>query len=86
MTPLKIEILLHYYCCPNEYRDGDLSAPAVEEAICWFLANDLLEAAAPDKRKYGASYQTTPKAKALIEAWCNTPLPVSVWVIPGATK
>jgi hypothetical protein len=83
MTPLKIEILLHYYCSPEEYREGDLSAPAVEEAIEWFLDNGLLELADHrDKEKCGGSFRATDRAKALIEAWCNTPLPVSVWVIP----
>lgn len=30
MSPLEIEILLHYYYCPGDYQDGDFSAPAAE--------------------------------------------------------
>lgn len=37
MTPLQIEILLHYYTRTGEYRDGDFSAPAVREAIVNFV-------------------------------------------------
>lgn len=43
MTPLQIEILLHYNCGSTDYRDGDFSAPAVSEALRQFQVEDLLE-------------------------------------------
>lgn len=43
MTPLEIEVLLHYYSRSTDYRGGDFSAPAVRDAINGYLANGLLE-------------------------------------------
>jgi hypothetical protein len=81
MSPIQIEILLHYHCCVDEYRDGDLSAPAVQETLRCFVDERLLEPVIPTDA-YTATFKTTPRAEALISAWCDMPLPVQVWVIP----
>jgi len=80
VTPLKMEILLHYYYSPEEYRDGDLSAPAVDEALFWACSEGLLTSI--EKSQYGATYAQTDRLRALVDAWLNVPLPVQVWVIP----
>lgn len=78
MSPLMIDMLLHYYTTPTEYRDGDLSAPAVREAIEWFKDNGMLEVVMGKSATYGV----TPKAVAWIEHVCSLPLPKQVWVMP----
>jgi hypothetical protein len=80
MTPLMMEILLHYYYSPEEYRDGDLSAPAVHDSIQWACCEGLLEPIM--KNQYGATFKSTDRCRALVNAWCDMPLPVQVWVIP----
>ncbi|SRR5258708_18365750 len=43
MSPLQIEILLHYNSRVDDYRNGDHNAPAVREAFDWFVRELLLE-------------------------------------------
>lgn len=80
MSPLEINILLHYHCSSVDYRDGDFSAPAVRDSIDAFKGDlGLLE---PDNSEWQRTYKLTPKAAAWIEAICNLPLPVCTWTIP----
>lgn len=41
MTPLELSILLHYYGCADDFRNGDFSAPAVSAAFETFLDPDV---------------------------------------------
>lgn len=43
MTPLQIEIVLHYYVRPTDYRDGDFTAPAVSQALDHFKRAGVLK-------------------------------------------
>ncbi len=40
MTPLEIDILIHYYACADDFRD--LDAPAIREAIDKFVGEGIL--------------------------------------------
>lgn len=86
MTPLQIDILLWYYTRAVDYRDGDLSAPAVREAIDEFRVSTRLLVAIPqgdhspgDHR----SYRLTERGEAYVAALQSLPLPECRWVVPG---
>jgi len=80
MTPLQIQILFHYRCHMNDFREGDFSAPAVREAIDVFLRDNMLENAiqyfmTPQNRCYCLSA----RGKAFVDYVCSLPLPVEEW-------
>ena len=79
MTPLQIDILLHYYARANDYLDGDFSAPAVRQAIDDFKSENMLERATGES---GATYQITERARVYIEVLLSVPLPMQRWVMP----
>jgi len=79
MTPLEIDILLHYYCRAVDYRDGDFSAPAVRSAIDMFRGE--LELLKPCDEG-GKTYQLTARGLVYVQALQNVPLPVQKWVMP----
>lgn len=83
MSPLRISILLHYFCSPTDFREGDLSAPAVREAINDFLQEGFLrEAGRGGDEQYKAHYFITNKGRFYADALCAVPAPVAVWSIP----
>jgi hypothetical protein len=82
MTPLQIEILLHYWSRAEDYRQGDFSAPAVREAIDWFMHEGMLERNMSADRL--TSYRTTDRAQAWIRHVTDLPLPTMTWVIEAA--
>lgn len=77
MTPLKIEMMLHYYTSATDYRDGDFSAPAVREAINWFRDEAGMLAANDPKAGKDTAYSITEKGKFYVEYICSVPLPVT---------
>jgi hypothetical protein len=77
MTPLGIEILLHYYTTPGQYRDGDFSAPAVSEALRHFADTGLL------RGNHRDGYTSTEATEVYVGAICSVPAPVQKWVIPS---
>ena len=80
MTPLEIEILIHYYGHADDFRSGDFSAPAVRDAIDWFKdGGKLLEL---DASGNGRSYKLSERGVVFVEALCNTKLPEQRWVMP----
>jgi hypothetical protein len=85
VTPLQIEILLHYHCRADDYRNGDHTAPAVKEAIDWFLTNDMVRHEGfrleylEDGRTLAARYALTSRGKAFIEYLQMIPLPTASW-------
>lgn len=88
MTPLEIEILMHYGCKADDYRNGDHSAPAVTDALNRFLNEGLLthDGFKPECFTNGAlkaRYAVTPRARFYLEALCQVPLPIQKWVMPG---
>lgn len=80
-TPLEMQILLHYYYSPEDYKQGDYSAPSVREAINSFRDQHGLIREKLEKDSYGL-YEITERGRALVHAALKTPLPVQVWVIP----
>lgn len=80
MTPLQLSILTHYYGCAGDFRNGDFSAPAVREAIDFFIAEDMIwrtlhEAPPPH-------YRLTSKGNFFVEHLCSIPLPEIKFYIP----
>lgn len=87
MTPLEIEILMHYYCRADDYRDGDHSAPAVKASLDSFVESDLLtlEGFRPERFEDGrlkARYAVTDRTRAYLAALQEVPLPVQKWIMP----
>lgn len=85
MTPLEIDIIMHYYCRADDYREGDFTAPAVRETINRF--RDELGLLEPNKRdrqfcEPSAAYQLTERGRVFIDALMKVPLPVQKWVMP----
>ena len=75
MTPLQINILLHYYACANDFRDGDFDAPAVREELQRFYSEGLLATGT-----YPVMHAITDRGRVYAEALQEVPLPE--W-IPG---
>ena len=84
MSPLEIEILLHYYqCFPTDFRDGNFCEPAVEDAIERFRdTHNLLEPTQSMDVCHEPHYQITERGRVFVEALCNVPLPIKMWVVP----
>ncbi len=83
-NPLMISIALHYWTSPEEYDGGDTDhfhSGAVQGILRDYMALGLLEKREPPS-PYGANYKATDGLKVWVEALCNVPLPVKVWVIP----
>lgn len=80
MTPLQIEILLHYYTTPTDYRDGDFFAPSVREAIDDFRKLNILV----NSVKSGVNYALSEGGQRYVERLCSVPLPQikECWVFP----
>jgi len=71
MTPNDIEVLIHHHVSGTIHPRA--TAPAVNEAICRFVHDDIL-------RVDGAHLTTTPRGAALVRALCRTPYPTIQWV------
>ena len=79
MTPLAIEILLHFHVSPLPHP---LSAyPAIAAEIESQLRDGLIEPA-----KEGYHYQTTERGKAHIRQLCNLPFPTQMWADKDGNK
>lgn len=76
MSPLAIEIILHYHCTRGDYRDGDFSAPAVRELIDWMADEKLID------YRPGGGYQSTSRLTAVVGKLCSVGLPEMRWVYP----
>lgn len=83
MTPLEISILLHYYCSTTDFRGGDFSAPAVDDAMRWFAENDLLQPTGSHPNA-GPEYAITERGRVYIEALRAVPLPEKRRVMPSS--
>lgn len=76
MTTIAIEIMLHYYCRTDDFRDGDFSAPAVKELMESFVVEDFLAPQTDGSTKY----VLLERGKVYVEALKNVRFPT--WV-PG---
>lgn len=72
-TPYVINVVLHHHARvgPFEYKH----APIYPNTIEMLLKNGLLV-------EDGENYTTTDLGKALVKAWCDTPIPVVKYVDP----
>ena len=80
MTPLQIEIALHYHCCPGDYDPERLDAPAVKEALEGFVECGLLRRSTRSGQFYEGV--NTPLTM-YVEALCKVQLPELKWVQPA---
>jgi hypothetical protein len=78
MTPLMIEILLHYHCSASPFPR--IYAPAVQEAIRHLIRLEILY---EDNMEIKADREAT---QPYIDALCSIPLPVKKWEIPEIKK
>lgn len=87
MTPLEIEIVLHYHTRANDYRDGDFSFPAVRETLDCFREDlNLIENwPEDDKSPTNQTYRITERGRIYAEALKAVPLPIQIWVIPDTS-
>lgn len=85
MSPLKIQMLLHFhaYCESYDDRGGN----AQREAFHHFLSERLITEVAIHQGAsiYGRFYRTTDRGRAMVEALCAVKLPICKWVQPEAT-
>ena len=80
MSPLQIEILLHYHTRMGDYRDGDFSAPAVRDALDNFRGRDeMLRACESGSR----TYRLTHRGLVYVNALMRLPMPRQVWEMPS---
>lgn len=77
MTPLAIEILLHFHVSPLPHPLS--SYPAVAAEIESQLNNGLIE-------EEKASYRTTERGNAHIRQLCNLPFPTQMWADKDGNK
>lgn len=75
MTPVQIEVLLHYYVSPNPHPRKCTSA--VDDATSWLKNNGLIELG-----HESGVYKTTSRGDALVSMLCSTPFPACAWIDP----
>ena len=83
MSPLQIEMLLHFYGRGDDYRDGDYSAPAVQDALSYFGHEGLIQRYEPEGDRDAAitkSYELTDRGAAFVVALMRMPLPKQIWI------
>ena len=85
MTPLQLMILLHYFACANDFRDGDFSAPAVRDYINDFRDN-LGLLTSENRTNNSACYAITERGRVFVEHLLSQPLPVQVWAMPSGVE
>ncbi len=81
MSPLQIEIMLHYHTRLGDYRDGDFDAPAVRDAMEDFVTVGLLRRT-DNPIPATPIYEATEATHVYVKALCAVPLPVKRWVMP----
>ena len=74
MNALTLSVLAWYYVNTKEYLD---ESPAAIDAHHYLQRNGLIDL------DVDGVWMTTEKAEVLIKYWCETPLPVAAWKIPG---
>ena len=73
MTPFEIKIVLHHHSSYDEFSRAD--APAYPNAVMELIKAGVLT-------QTTERVTTTPLGAALVQMWCDTPLPVKKWVDP----
>lgn len=75
MSPLEVEMILHYYAASEPYPNED--CPAQQEAIARFEKHDLIT-----KDDESGLYKTTERGEKYVDMLCSTPWPVVRYVDP----
>lgn len=76
MTPLQIEMILHFHCINEPWPR--LDAPACRDAIDGFIKDGVVNAC------FDRSVITlTDRGRAYVHFLCAVPLPNASWAIPG---
>jgi len=84
MTPLEIEILMHYYIYSTDYLDGVFDITPIQDAIEHLRdESKLLEPTHLTNVYHDPHYRLTERGYAYIQALCNVPLPIQIWVMPA---
>jgi len=73
-TPLHIKLMLHYFCVCEPWSRPSSAASAYTKML---VTDGLI---VPDGGASG--YKATPLGTALVEMWCDTPIPVAIYVDP----
>lgn len=85
MSPLELAILMHYYWSPNDFRDGDFTAPMVRATIERFRDQD--ELLCLNHGGVGdATYKLTQRGRVFLDHLMAQPLPVQAWVMPNVDR
>ncbi len=84
MSPLEIQIALHYHCTREDYRE--LTPPAQQSIIKKFMAQGFLTKLPDGIDHFDMTYFPTDKLHAYCEALCKVPEPKQVWIIPTPNR
>ncbi len=81
MSPLKIKMLLHYYCTNERFPFND--SPAEQEALEYFTENGYLsfDGTVPVVSLNKQKFTATEKLHVYCEALQNVPEPRQIWVV-----
>lgn len=81
MTPLQIQILLHYHAYASDYPN--LHPPAQQEAVAYFLNSGFLEKTELEENMAAdtPNYRPTEKLHVYCDALCKVPEPRQKWVV-----
>lgn len=89
MSPLGIEIMLHYHVRTDDYRQGDHRAPAVRDHLDFFVHENLLTPLTygPDGRRFDQpQYAVTERGEAYVLALCSVTLPIAKTITKWETN
>ena len=80
MTPLKLNILMHYYACADDYRD--LDADPISRIIEDFLTHEILDASSDSNYQYAMTGKGRCYVEGILKAARNVSMPI--WTIDYA--
>lgn len=72
MSPLELQILLHYLGSAEDFHN--LHCTAQRKAISDFLADDMLETCR-DRERSDATYKLTPRGEFFVDFLCKLEIP-----------
>ena len=80
-SPLVLEIILHYYCCPKDFPRMDENIPSIVDAVDYLERNEIIRTVPKTNTK--TTYKITEKGKAFVDELCQTPFPTlkREWVV-----
>lgn len=74
MTPLQIQMLLHFHCVAAPFEPW---GPAHSEALEWFISEGVVDVMDGLDRP-----RLTARGEAYVKFLCDMPFPVAQWVLP----